>query len=39
MLRVENIEKQIATQNINQLIFNEFKLIDTHITIDAFLRN
>lgn len=39
MLRVENIEKQIATQDINLLIYNAFNLIDTHIAVDAFLCN
>ncbi len=39
VLHVKTTEKQIATQDINLLIYNEFNIIDTHITVDAFLCN
>ncbi len=39
VLHVKTTEKQIATQYINLLIYNVFNLIDTHIAVDAFLRN
>ncbi|BDR98444.1 hypothetical protein NUITMVP1_23530 [Proteus mirabilis] len=39
MLHVKTTEKQIATQDINLLIYNVFNVIDTHIAVDAFLRN
>ncbi len=39
VLHVKTTEKQIATQDINLLIYNEFNIIDTHIAVDAFLRN
>ena len=39
VLHVKTTEKQIATQDINLLIYNVFNVIDTHIAVDAFLRN
>lgn len=39
VLHVKTTEKQIATQDINLLIYNAFNMIDTHIAVDAFLRN
>ncbi len=39
VLHVKTTEKQIATQDVNLLIYNAFNIIDTHIAVDAFLRN
>ena len=39
VLHVKTTEKQITTQYYNMLIYSEFNLISTHITVDAFLRN
>lgn len=39
VLHVKTTEKPIATQGVNLLIYNAFNVIDTHIAVDAFLRN
>lgn len=39
VLHVKTTEKQIETQDVNLLIYNVFNIIDTHIAVDAFLRN
>lgn len=39
VLHVKTTEKQIATQDINLLIYNEFNIIDTHITVNTAFCN
>ena len=39
VLHAKTTEKQIATQDVNLLIYNVFNLIDTHITVDTAFCN
>lgn len=39
VLHVKTTEKQIATQDINLLIYNVFNVIDTHIAVNTAFCN
>ncbi len=39
VLHVKTTEKQIATQDINLLIYNAFNMIDTHIAVNTAFCN